>query len=95
MTDELEGTTVPKEWCVDWEVEVEITLTKRVKLGASQIIEAGSAEEAIADIKADLETAPDINDLDISSQVEDTDFIIESVDMDTFKTTSEVTAWVY
>lgn len=80
------------EWSVDWQVDVLLTLTKSVTVSAMEIIEADSAEAAIEKVKDEL-SALDISDVDISSQVSDTDFEIEDVDVSTFKLTGEVSAW--
>lgn len=88
-----EQATEAKEWSVDWEVKVLVSLTKTVTLGASQIIEAGSAEEAVQQVKDELESGADASDIDFSIEIKDEDFEIDSVEMDTFKLLGQVTPW--
>lgn len=80
------------EWCVDSQVDVVLTLTKTVTVSRMEIIEADSAEAAVEQVKDEL-SALDVNDVDISGQVSDSDFEIEDVDLSTFKVTGNVSPW--
>lgn len=88
-----EQTTEEKEWSVDWEVKVLVSLTKTITLSGMEIIDAESAKAAVQKVKDELEAGADIRDLDISGQIEDSDFEIDGVEMETFKLTDEVTLW--
>jgi hypothetical protein len=56
-----------KQWSVDWEAEVEVTLTTTMTVNGSHVIEAATAEEAVKEVQADLYVDPsdlDLTDLD-------------------------------
>jgi hypothetical protein len=82
-----------KEWAVDWQVDVDVQLAKTITHAASEIIEAATAEEAVEKIKDEMHI--DVSDLDISSQVADDDFDVDSPDMDTFEVTTKPQEWTY
>lgn len=73
---------LPKEWCVDWRVEVLVTLSKTVVHEACEIIEAATKEEAVEKAKAEMDIA--LSDIDFSGQIETYDFDLE-VDEQTFR----------
>jgi len=80
----------PKEWMVDWTVEVDVTIIRRVRVGRSEIIEAGTAEEAVEKAKAEMwieET--DIEDGEVVSE----DINMDAPHLDTFKTDGDVLEW--
>jgi hypothetical protein len=53
-----------RSWCVDYEVEAEVTLSKTIKVTRSEIYEAASAEEAVQ--LAHRELYLDASDIDTS-----------------------------
>lgn len=76
-----------KEWCVDWEVDVRVTMTKTVTHSTGVVIEAETAEEAVE--KAKDEMFVEANDLDLQLDPDDLD--LDEPDMDTFKVIGRVT----
>lgn len=82
--------TGPREWCVDWEVEVDVTLATTVKVGATHIIEADTAEEAVEKVKEDMYV--DQSDLDLT-QISEDDYEVGDPKMSTFKLGTPVTEW--
>jgi hypothetical protein len=80
-----------KEWCVDWEVDVGITVSKTVTVGRSEIVEAETAEEAVAQAKQELYV--DSSDLDLDTMILAEDVEMDDPDEKTFKVTGRVSEW--
>jgi hypothetical protein len=77
-----------KEWCVDYTVDVLVTVSKIVTVQRTEIHEGATAEEAVQAAKDDLFL--EVSDVE---GIEPEDFELDEPNMDTFKVNGNVTPW--
>jgi hypothetical protein len=86
----IEGTGDPRQWCVDWEVQVDVNISTTVTVARSEIIQADTPEEA-AEI-AKREVAVDDADVDLR-ELDVADLQLGEPDLKTFKLSGPVMEW--